>query len=704
MPAIYLDPSRPIQKRVADLISRMTLPEKVSQMQHDAPAIERLHVPAYNWWNECLHGIGRAGIATVFPQAIGLAATWNDKLMFQVATAISDEARAKHHQALRNGEHGAYQGLTFWSPNINLFRDPRWGRGQETYGEDPYLAAQMGVAFVKGLQGDDEHYLKAAATPKHFAVHSGPEKDRHHFNAQVSQKDLWESYLPAFEACVVEGKAASVMGAYNRLNGEPACASPTLLGDILRGKWGFDGYVVSDCGAIGDIYQHHQLAASAAEAAALAVQHGCDLECGETYAALTEAVDTGLLPEADIDLALTRLFTVRFKLGMFDPPQIVPYAQIPYSVNDCSAHQALALQAARESLVLLKNEGGVLPLSKELGAIAVIGPNADDGRVLLGNYHGTPSAPITPLAGIEAVVSPKTRVIYAQGCAMLGQGEEGFAEAIAAAERAEITIFVGGISQKLEGEEMMDDLFGAQAGQKEDDRSFLGLPRAQDKLLKRLAQTGKPIILILLNGSMVAVNWAQGRLPAILEAWYPGQAGGQAIAEALFGDYNPGGRLPITFYKSADDLPPFSDYDMANRTYRYFSGEPLYPFGFGLSYSKFAYSDIEIISKNDGSLQVAATVANVSHRDGDEVTQLYLRHLDPPIRAPQWRLIAFRRQHLRGGESKRVTFAAQSKQLCLVDDDGRLKSVSGTIELSVGGGLPGSDLPTIVAQFELPAS
>ncbi len=409
----------PIKERVDDLISQMTLEEKVSQMVYDAPAIKRLGVPAYNWWNEGLHGVGRAGVATVFPQAIGLAATWNPDLIHQVATVISDEARAKHHEALRQGIRQIYSGLTYWSPNINIFRDPRWGRGQETYGEDPYLTASLGVPFVKGLQGDDPRYFKLVATPKHYAVHSGPESSRHYFDAQVSDRDLRETYLPQFEVCIKEAGAYSIMGAYNRINGEACCASPTLLQKILREEWGFEGYVVSDCWAIIDIYAHHKLVDTPEEAAALAVNNGCELNCGSTYPALVGAVEQGHISESTIDKAVSRLFTARFLLGMFDPPDQVPFAQIPYEIVNSETHKALALQAAHESIVLLKNEGALLPLSKDIESIAVIGPNADELLSLLGNYNGTPLNAITPLAGIRKKISPSTKLYFAQGSAQL---------------------------------------------------------------------------------------------------------------------------------------------------------------------------------------------------------------------------------------------------------------------------------------------
>jgi beta-glucosidase len=849
---IYQNSASPIQDRVDDLVSRLTLEEKISQMVHDAPAIERLEVPKYNWWNECLHGVGRAGVATVFPQAIGLAATWNPGLMHRVATAISDEARAKHHEAARRGIRQIYTGLTFWSPNINIVRDPRWGRGQETYGEDPYLTAAMGVAFVKGLQGDDPRTLKLVATPKHYAVHSGPEPDRHHFDAQVSGRDMRETYLPAFEACVKEGQAASVMGAYNRTNGEPCCASPTLLEKILRQEWGFggptgsEGYVVSDCWAIRDIYAHHRVVGTPEEAAALAVERGCELNCGEVYPALLKAVEQGLISEETIDRAVRRLFTARFRLGMFDPPERFSYAQIPHEIVDSPEHRALALQAARESIVLLKNEGDLLPLRKDLTSIAVIGPNADDLQVLLGNYNGTPARAITPLEGIRGKIAPSTRLYTAQGCdiaegvpplqviptahlrpadadasetgltgayfdnprfegepvlsrvdrvvdfiwknttPLMGQwgdhfavqwtgflvppesgtyrlGVNGFsayslyldgelvapyvdihhdgrktkeveleagrfyslrldyvnqglapqvqllwsppnidheARALEAAERAEVVVVVMGLSPTLEGEEMPVDVEGFVGG----DRTDIRLPRPQEELLKRIHALGKPTVLVVLNGSALAVEWAAERVPAIVEAWYPGQAGGEAIAEVLFGDYNPGGRLPVTFYRSVEDLPPFEDYRMEGRTYRYFEGEPLFPFGYGLSYTTFAFENLRI---NQAAVEARASVAisvdvtNTGKRAGDEVVQLYTRNAAVPPPHPIKELRGLKRVSLEPGERKRLTFALSTDQLAFWDDAGQFVVQPGTIEVMVGSSsehLPLSGTFKIVGQ------
>jgi beta-glucosidase len=833
----YLDTTLSLEERVDELIAQMTLEEKISQMVYDAPAVERLGIPEYNWWNECLHGVGRAGIATVFPQAVGLAATWNTELMHQVATATSDEARAKHHKALDRQVRDIYAGLTFWSPNINIFRDPRWGRGHETYGEDPFLTARMGVEFVKGLQGDDPQYLKLVATPKHYAVHSGPEPDRHRFNAIADERDMRLTYLPAFEACVREAGAVSVMGAYNRTNGEPCCASPTLLEQILRQEWGFDGYVVSDCGAIGDIHLHHQVVATAAEAAALAVKAGCDLNCGGTYPALREAVEDGLIDEATIDQAIKRLFTARFRLGMFDPPGEVPYARIPYSVNDSPEHRALALQTARESIVLLKNEGELLPLSKDVGSIAVIGPNADDLQVLLGNYNGTPASAVTPLAGIRAKVSPSTTVYYAQGCAIaegvpplsviphahlrpvdadagqygltavyyegaeftgepaltsvdpvvdfhwkglsplsgrLGDlfavrwtgtlvppvsgtyklgansynefrlyldgeliveyntvhhpvvktgdvelesgrlyeiqldvvsrggldpqaqllwsvpGTDYVTPAIEAAEKADITVLVMGLTPNLEGEEMPIHVPGFVGG----DRTDISLPQPQQDLLKRVQALGKPLVLVLLNGGAIAVNWAAEHVPAILEAWYPGQSGGEAIADVLFGDHNPGGRLPVTFYRSVDDLPPFDDYRMEGHTYRYFRGEPLFPFGHGLSFTSFAYSNLQLSATEiepDGMLTVSVDVKNTGKRAGGEVVQMYVTDVAASVPVPIRQLLGFERLHLPAGASATVSFALHARQLVIIDDSGQPIVEPGEFQIAVGGRQPKPD-------------
>ncbi|TFH48293.1 MAG: glycoside hydrolase family 3 protein [Lysobacterales bacterium] len=659
----------------------MTIEEKVSQMVHDAPAIDRLGVPAYNWWNECLHGVARAGVATVFPQAIGLAAMWDVEFMGTIADVLSTEGRAKHHEAVRQGDPGMYRGLTFWTPNINIFRDPRWGRGHETYGEDPYLTARLGVAFVKALQGDDPRYLKLVATPKHFAVHSGPEALRHGFDARVSQRDLRETYLPHFEACVREAKAVTVMGAYTRANGEACCASATLLENILRQEWGFDGYVVSDCGAIEDICKHHKMVGNAEEAAALAVTNGCDLCCGEAFASLKAAVDQGLISEAAIERSVKRLFRARFRLGMFDPPERVPFAQVPYSVNDCAAHRELALQSARESVVLLKNVNGFLPLPKDLKTIAVIGPNANDIDVLLGNYNGTPSKAVNLLAGIMGRVAPSTHVLYARGCGLLGTDAAGIAGAADLASQADVVIACVGLSPRIEGEE----------GDSMGDRDDIALPAIQEKLLEAVAASGKPLVVVLVSGSAVALNWAHEHANAVLAAWYPGEEGGTAVGEVLFGDTNPGGRLPVTFYKSIQQLPPFEDYRMTGRTYRFLNDAPLYAFGFGLSYTTFAYRDLRLSPETiEAGKSVAAevTVTNTGTRAGDEVVQLYLTDVEASVPVPLRSLVGFRRLSLQPGESAAVAFTVNAAQMAAFDDHGRTLVEPGEFVLTVGGGQP----------------
>lgn len=711
MVELYKNPDLPFEERVADLVSRMTLDEKISQMVHHAPAIERLGVPAYDWWNECLHGVGRAGIATIFPQAIGMASTWNVELMTKIAVAISDEGRAKYHQALREGFHGQYHGLTFWTPNINIFRDPRWGRGQETYGECPYLTARLGVAMVKGLQGDDPKYLKTVATPKHYAVHSGPEHDRHHFDVDVPERDLWDTYLPAFKATVQEGQAYSVMSAYQRFRGEPCSSSTLLLQDILRDEWGFEGFVVSDCGAIRDIFENHRVVDTPEEAAARAVIAGCELNCGETYMMLKGALAQNLIDEATIDRAVRQLFLARFKLGMFDPPECVPFAHIPYEVNDSPAHRELALRTARESIILLKNDG-LLPLNKaQLKTIAVIGPNADSVDALLGNYSGIPAQPVTPLAGIRKKVEPDVDVLYVKGCNIVNKileirdrnYNEQFASAITIARRADVVIMVMGLSQALEGENgQMENVGDGQSSQ--GDRQGLDLPAVQEELLKAIHALGKPVVLVLMNGSPISVNWADEHIPAIVEAWYPGQAGGTALADVLFGDYNPAGRLPITFYKSDAQLPPIADYEMAKgRTYRYFKDEPLYPFGYGLSYTTFTYSDLQMAPQQEigQPLEVSVTVCNTGQRAGDEVVQVYIRHLQAPVIVPIHQLAGFTRIHLQPDEAQTIHFTLRPEQFSFVTEAGQRFITAGRFSIAVGGGQPGYSPSTLSAEVEL---
>ncbi len=695
---IYPDPDRPLAERVDDLVDRMTLDELALQMGSEAMPIERLGIPKYNWWSEAGHGVARAGLATVFPQVIGMAATWNTDLIRRVADVISDEGRAKHHEFVRSGDRVLYGGLTFFCPNINIFRDPRWGRGQETYGEDPCLTSRMAVNFIRGLQGDDPRYLKTVATPKHFAVHSGPEKNRYGFNAVVSQRDLRMTYLPAFQACITEAKAGSIMSAYNRLNGEACTASPALLQKILREEWGFDGYVVSDCGAVAYIYYNHGLVNSEEEAAALAVTSGCDLECGCTYGIpchfnkLKLAALHNLVSMEDLKRSVRRLFTARFRLGMFDPPERVPYAQIPFSVVDSPVHREVALEAARQSLVLLKNTENLLPLDKnKLRSIAVIGPNADNTMVLEGNYQGTPAEPVSILAGIRAMVSAETTVRYAKGCGITKGTDAEMEEALQAARDSEAAVMVMGLSQQLEGEQ------GQQEGNppgvtSQGDRLTLNLPPIQEELLQKVFETGTPVILVLLNGSAVAVNWADENVPAILEAWYPGQAGGTAVAEALFGLTNPGGRLPVTFYRSVKDLPAFENYDMENRTYRYFKGDPLYPFGYGLSYTAFDYRNLKITPaeiKSGESVSVQVEVENTGAVSGDEVVQLYLTDVEASQPIPVLQLQGFTRVRLAPGEKQTVRFTITPAQMSFAGEDGQWILEPGEFRVWVGGGQPG---------------
>jgi len=851
----FQNPELSVEQRANDLVGRMTLDEKISQMMNAAPAIPRLEIPEYNWWNECLHGVARAGIATVFPQAIGLGATWDEDLIFRVSTAISDEARAKHHEAANQGRRLIYQGLTFWTPNINIFRDPRWGRGQETYGEDPFLTGRIGVQFIKGLQGDDPKYFKTIATVKHYAVHSGPEPERHSFNAITDERDLRETYLPQFEMGVKEGKAYSVMCAYNRYLGQACCGSDMLLTNILRNEWGFTGYVVSDCGAIADIYQTHKVEPTPQAAAALAVKSGTDLECATVYENLQKAVSENLITEQEIDVSVKRLFIARLRLGMFDPPEMVPYTKIPYDVVDSEQNKKLAKETALESMVLLKNEKGLLPLKKDIGTVAVIGPNADQVSVLLGNYNGTPSDPITPLRGITEKLAGKSKVLFAQG-SELAKGmlvfkvipgdllfngdnanglkadyysnkdflgnvlfstidknvdvswgenapkgdmdpnnfgviwtgefrpdrsgtfylgitttvktrlylndslviftsyhfrdeysdprlrksqplnfeagkkyklrieagesygdariqlmwsvpaethyEELKQQAVKIAKQADVVIMCMGISASLEGEQMDVSVDGFIGG----DRTRIDLPVIQQDLIKAVYATGKKIILVLLNGSAIATNWENENVPAILEAWYPGQAGGAAIADVIFGDYNPGGRLPVTIYKSINDLPSFEDYNMKNRTYRYFTGEPLYPFGYGLSYTSFEYSKLKIEENLciGDTVMISVDVKNTGKLAGDEVVQLYLSNLSSLYPTPIRSLKGFNRVHLQPGEVKTIRFSVTPDAFSVINDKNERTVLPGKFVLSVGGIQPklvGTAKETGVLKYEI---
>jgi beta-glucosidase len=661
-PEIWKDDSQPTDLRVKDLVSRLSLAEKVQQMRNGAAVIPQLGIPAYDFWSECLHGVAREGNATVFPQAIGMAATWDVPLVHEEAGVIATEARAKFNDftSKHDGNSTRYHGLTFWTPNINIFRDPRWGRGQETYGEDPFLTARLGVAFILGLQGDDPKYVEALACAKHFAVHSGPEPLRHVFDVEPSERDFYETYLPQFEAAVREGHVGAVMGAYNSVYGMPACANPLLLTDLLRRQWGFTGHVVSDCGAIYDIYANHKFTASPEEAAADAVKAGDDLCCGTDYNALLRAAKEGLVSEHQIDTAVSRLFEARFRLGLFDPPGKVPFAQIPIMENDTPEHEALALKVAHESIVLLKNDG-VLPLDRaKIKRIAVIGANADSVPVLLGNYNGTPSRPVTILAGIKAAAGTNCEVVYEPGCPLALHtniaGEmsvEKWTKAIAAAWSADVVIYVGGISPQLEGEEMKVSYDGFNGG----DRTRIELPSQQTELLKALAVSGKPVIFVNCSGSAIAMPWEAEHLPAIVQAWYPGEQGGHAVADVLFGDVNPAGRLPITFYRSTEDLPVFENYAMSNRTYRYFGGTPLFAFGHGLSYTKFDYAtaalDKSRYTAND-TAKISFLLKNSGARDGDEVAQIYFQHVNATQPQPKLALCGFTRIHLEPGQGARI--------------------------------------------------
>lgn len=660
------------EKRARELVEQMTIEERASQLRYDAPAIERLNIPAYNWWNEALHGVARAGTATMFPQAIGLAAMFDDEFLQKIADIIATEGRAKYNEAVKHGDHDIYKGLTFWSPNVNIFRDPRWGRGHETYGEDPYLSGRLGVAFIKGLQGDGK-YLKAAACAKHFAVHSGPEAVRHEFNAEVTPKDMWETYLPAFEECVVEAKVESVMGAYNRTNGEPCCGSYTLLRDILREKWKFEGHVVSDCWAIRDFHTRHFVTSTAPESAALALKAGCDLNCGNTYLHILQALQENLITEEDITRAAIRLFTTRIKLGMFDDD--CEYDNIPYSVVDSKEHNEVALEAARKSLVLLKNDG-ILPLDKsKIKSIGVIGPNANSRLALKGNYYGTPSRYITFLEGIQDYLEDEDiRIYYSEGCHLhkdkvepLAQKHDRLAEALTVAEHSDVVILCLGLDETLEGEEG-DTGNHAASGDKLD----LNLPEVQQTLLEKVVAVGKPTILLLATGSAMSINFANEHCNAIIQTWYPGARGGQAVAECLFGEFSPAGKLPVTFYKSLEGLPEFTDYSMKGRTYRYIETEPLYPFGYGLTYSKVRLKNLKVLNQvtKDSDIEVSVEIENIGDYDTDEVVQFYIKDNKSKFAVPNHSLCGFKRIHLRKGESKTVEFTIRNKAMTIVDDEG----------------------------------
>lgn len=668
-----------------ELVSKMTIEERASQLKFDAPPVERLGVPAYNWWNEALHGVARAGTATMFPQPVAMASMFDPEMIRKIGDVVATEARAKYNEASKHGDRDIYKGLTFWSPNINLFRDPRWGRGQETYSEDPYLTARLGVAYIKGLQGDGK-YLKVAACAKHYAVHSGPEAIRHEFDAEVSQKDLWETYLPAFEAAVKEGEVEAVMGAYNRTLGEPCCGSDLLIRKILRGKWGFQGHFVSDCWAISDFHLHHHITTTAPESAALAIKMGCDVNCGNTYLHLLRALEDGLITEDDITTAAERLFTTRFMLGEFD--ENCEYNSIPYEVVECPEHLALSEEAARRSIVLLKNDG-ILPLDKtKIKTIGVIGPNANDRMALIGNYHGTASRYITVLEGIQDYVGDDVRVLYAEGCHLYKDRVEGLglpgdrlSEAETVAEHSDVVVLVTGLNENLEGEEM-DQSNSVGSG----DKANLLLPAPQRKLMEIVAKTGKPVILINMTGSAMDLRFAEESFSAVVQGWYPGARGGKAIAELLFGKYSFNGKLPVTFYNDSDELPAFTDYAMENRTYRYFTGGVLYPFGYGLTYGKTEVTKAEM--RDDGEhYTITATVKNegcVVH----EILQIYVRDNESEFAVRNHSLCAFKAVSLGANETCDVEITVPKAALEIVDDTGTRRVDSRSFTFFVGTSQP----------------
>jgi beta-glucosidase len=681
----YLDTNLSIAERVQDLLSRLTLDEKVGMMNHPAQGVPRLGIPDYNFWSEALHGVAANGRATVFPQAIGMAATWDRDLIHQIATAISDEGRAKYHEALRrNGRNDQFQGLTFWSPNVNIFRDPRWGRGQETWGEDPFFTGEMASEFVKGLQGDHPRYLKAAACAKHYAVHSGPEKDRHTFNAIVTQRELYDTYLPAFKKLVMEAKVEAVMGAYNRTLDEPCNGSKLLLEDILRGEWGFQGHVVSDCGALTDFHVNHKITKDAVETVALALKRGCDIGCDHVYSEIPEAIARGLITEADVDHALARTLGTRFKLGMFDHAEDVPFTSIGMDVVACDAHRQLAYRAAAESVVLLKNKNNILPIKPTARKIFITGPTAASLEALLGNYCGLNERMITLLEGITGRVPEGMGIGYHLGALLKHPRETKETWAPFVAQSADVSIVCVGITPQLEGEEgaaLLTPLNG--------DRQDISLPASQVNYIKELAIHGAKIVLVVTGGSPIALGDVEDMVDAILFVWYPGMEGGRAVADVLFGDLAPAGKLPLTFPKSLDQLPPFEDYGMTGRTYRYMTEEPLYPFGFGLSYTTFAYRDLQMTPPGSSGFDAAVTVENTGTVAADEVVQFYLSALDSKLPAPLSQLIGFQRIHLEPGQSQTVTVTVKPEMLMLFDENGRQVFQPGKFRLTAGNCSPG---------------
>lgn len=685
---IWRDSSRTPEERADDLLPRLTLEEKAGQLLHESPAIERLGIPRYNWWNECLHGVARAGRATVFPQAIALAATFDTDLLTEVATVISDEGRSKYYSAVAAGNRGQYHGLTFWTPNVNIFRDPRWGRGQETYGEDPYLTSRLGVAFVRGIQELREGTLKAAACAKHFAVHSGPEGLRHEFDARVTPRDLRETYLPAFETLVREAQVESVMGAYNRTNGEPCCASPMLLQTILREEWGFSGHVVSDCWAIRDIHEHHKTTNTPQESVALAISTGCDLNCGSTYEFALEAVRDGLLPEAAIDRALRRLVITRFKLGVLDDADGSPHAGDPWAplaevAVDSPAHRAVARRAAAASMVLLKNNG-ILPLREDISRVYVTGPNAFNPEALLGNYYGLTGSVVTPLEGIVNRLPPRVSIDYRRGALLDREKPNPVDWAVYEAANSDVAIVFLGLDGTLEGEEG-DAIASTEKG----DRSDLGLPPGQVAYLRRIKERGAKVVVVVTGGSALSLGEVQELADAVLMAWYPGAEGGNAIAEVLFGDRAPEGSVPVTFYETVSDLPAYEDYAMNGRTYRYFGGTPLYPFGFGLTYTTFRFSGLTLQRESDGTVTAAVQVTNSGSRPGTANAQLYIAPPSQEYLTPRATLRGIRKVPLAPGEAREVTFVLPPEAWSLYDEEGLRRYPGGEWTISVGNCSPG---------------
>lgn len=683
------------RKKAAELVSQMTLEEKVSQTLYKSVAIERLGIPAYNWWNEALHGVARAGVATVFPQAIGLGATFDEDLIEEIGDAISTEGRAKFNMQSKFEDRDIYKGLTFWAPNVNIFRDPRWGRGHETYGEDPYLTSRLGVRFVEGIQGHDEKYLKAAACAKHFAVHSGPEELRHEFDAISTKQDMYETYLPAFKACVQEAKVETVMGAYNRTNGEPCCGSKTLLQDTLRKEWGFSGHVVSDCWAIKDFHENHHVTNSAVDSAAMAMNNGCDLNCGEIFENLFAGVKAGKVSEERLDEALINLFATRMKLGVLNGESDNQFDNIPYDAIDTKEMKALNLKASKKTIVLLKNKDNLLPLDKsKLKTIGVIGPNANSRAALVGNYEGTASRYVTILEGIQDYVGDGVRVMTSEGCHLykdrsqgLGMSRDRLSEVRGVCEASDVIIACMGLDATIEGEQ-------GDAGNEygSGDKPNLNLPGLQNEVLSIIAEYNKPSILILLAGSALAVDWADENMSAIIQGWYPGAEGGHAIADILFGETNPEGKLPLTFYSNKNNLPDFTDYSMKGRTYRYITEKPLYPFGYGLSYTKYEYGNLKASADkvSENGVMLTVDIKNAGAYDGVETVQCYVtyKNLKDATNVPNASLKAIKKVELKAGETKNVTIELPYEAFALADEDGKYKVYEGEYEVFVGGNGP----------------